>query len=152
MKAEFKASLDAAEGLAATLQTLQEGRDAKLQERLKAKGDMIAYDELVAMSKARALVRLFKRPEDLKDPAAFAKGDALVAELEPLIADGKAQIGKAPRGDGHDRNTYFGDSLNDLVKTIGAYRALKASHDVSDAKNMVVQYNFAIASMNSAAG
>lgn len=150
MKAEFKAALGATQQLAAALSAEQAKREAVMLGRLKSQGDMIGYDELQAMAKARTLVELFKTPDDLKDPAVFAKGDALVAELEPLLEDGHKELAKAPKGDGHDRNTYFGDSMNDLTKVIGNYRALRVSHSENDDGAMVTNYNYAVQSMNSA--
>lgn len=150
MKAEFKAALEATQRLDAVLSAEQAKREAITLGRLKSKGDMIGSDELQAMAKARALVELFKTPDDLKNPAVFAKGDALVAELEPLLEDGRRELAKVPKGDGHDRNTYFGDSMNDLTKVIGNYRALRSSHSESDDGIMVINYNFAVQSMNSA--
>lgn len=150
MKAEFKAALEATQQLAAALSAEQAKREAVTLGRLKAQGDTIGYDELQAMAKARTLVELFKTQDDLKDPAVFAKGDALVAELEPLLEDGRKALAKAPKGDGHDRNTYFGNSMNDLTKMIGDYRALKASHAEGDNGSMVTDYNYAVQSMNSA--
>lgn len=150
MKAEFKAALEATQQLAAALSAEQAKREAVTLGRLKAQGDMIGYDELQAMAKARTLVELFKTQDDLKNPAVFAKGDALVAELEPLLEDGRKALAKAPKGDGHDRNTYFGDSMDSLTKMIGDYRSLKGSHEDSDDGTMVTNYNYAVQSMNSA--
>ena len=117
---------------------------------MKSKGDMIGYDEVSAIQKARALIHLFKTPADLTNPERYKQGDALVADLEALVADERSRLDKAGKRELHDRNSYFFDSLSNLDKLTGEYRDLKRTHDSDHADGMVREFNYAISSMNSA--
>lgn len=152
MIAEFDAALAAMGDFNDTLvQQRRAGVDAELA-RFKKAGDTAGYNNKLAMQQAEDLILLFKKPEDLKDPAVFAKGDAIVASLEKLLADQQKAIadGKAKETEpvAKARLGTYGTVTDQLGSMIGNYRELKQSHDGDDAKSMVDAYNRAVSSAN----
>jgi len=152
MTAEFAAALKAMDTFnAALVQQRRAGTDAELA-RLKASGDTVGYNNKQAMQQAEDLVALFDKPEDLKDPAVFAKGDVLVAALEKLLAEQQKAIAdakaKAKEPIETSRLGVYG-LVGDMLGTmIGQYRQLKQSHSGDDAQSMVDSYNRAVGMAN----
>jgi hypothetical protein len=120
--------------------------------KYKAAGDMVGYNNKQAMQQAEELVMLFNKPEDLKDPAVFAKGDAIAASLEKLLIEQQKAIAEAkPKAAEPLRKSQLGvyGLVGDMLGTmIGQYRQLKQSHSGSDMKSMVDSYNNAVGMAN----
>lgn len=152
MIAEFDAALKAMDDFnAALVKQRRAGTDAELAS-LKASGDVVGYNNKQAMQQAEDLVGLFNKPEDLKDPAVFAKADALAASLEKLLADQQKAIaegkGKATEPLEKSRLGTYGLVGDMLGSMIGQYRQLKQSHSADDAQSMVDSYNRAVGMAN----
>ncbi|MDP5280780.1 DUF3829 domain-containing protein [Sphingomonas sp. DG1-23] len=148
MTAEFDAALKAMDDFnTALVQQRRAGTDAELAQ-LKADGDTVGYNNKQAMRQAEDLVALFDKPEDLKDPAVFAKGDALAGSLEKLLAEQQKALAaakaKATEPIEKSRLGVYG-LVGDMLGTmIGQYRQLKQSHSGNDAQSMVDSYNRAV--------
>lgn len=152
MIAEFDAALKAMEDFnAALVKQRRAGADAELAT-LKQGGDMVAYNTKLAMQQGEDLVSLFNKPEDLRDPAVFAKGDALAASLEKLLADQQKAIAdakaKAKEPIETSRLSVSGLVADMLGSMIGQYRQVKQSHSAHDAQMMVDSYNRAVGMAN----
>jgi hypothetical protein len=152
MTAEFDAALKAMEVFNdALVEQRRAGVDAELA-KYKAAGDMVGYNNKQAMQQAEELVMLFNKPEDLKDPAVFAKGDAIAASLEKLLIEQQKAIAEAkPKAAEPLRKSQLGvyGLVGDMLGTmIGQYRQLKQSHSGSDMKSMVDSYNNAVGMAN----
>lgn len=152
MIAEFDAALKALDDFNAALaKQRRAGADAELN-RLKQSGDTVAYNTKLAMQQAEDLVGLFDKPEDLRDPAVFAKGDALVASLEKLLADQQKAIADAKakaKEPGETSRLGMSDGVADMLGSmIGQYREVKQSHSAGDAEAMVTSYNGAVGLAN----
>ena len=152
MVAEFDAALKAMEDFNTVLvKQRRAGVDAELA-KLKAAGDMAAYNNKQAMQQAEDLMLLFNKPEDLKDPAVFAKADQIVASLEKLLTEQQKTLveakAKAKEPLETSRLSTYG-LVDDMLGTmIGQYRQLKQSHSGSDMKSMVSSYNSAVSLAN----
>jgi hypothetical protein len=152
MIAEFDAALKAMEDFnTALVKQRRAGADAELAT-LKQGGDMVAYNNKLAMQQGEDLVGLFDEPEDLKDPAVFAKGDALAASLETLLAEQQKAIAdaktKAKEPIETSRLSVSGLVADMLGSMIGQYRELKQTHATHDAQMMVDSYNRAVGMAN----
>jgi hypothetical protein len=152
MIAEFDAALKAMADFNDTLvKQRRAGVDAELA-KFKAAGDMVGYNNKQAMQQAEDLVMLFDKPEDLKDPAVFAKGDAIVGSLEKLLTDQQKALAEAkPKATEPLRKSQLGvyGLVGDMLGTmIGQYRQLKQSHSGNDMKSMVDSYNNAVGMAN----
>ena len=152
MIAEFDAALKAMEDFnTALVKQRRAGADAELAT-LKKGGDMVAYNTKLAMQQGEDLVSLFNKPEDLRDPAVFAKGDALAASLEKLLADQQKAIADAKtRAKEPIETSRLGvsDLVADMLGSmIGQYRQVKQSHSAHDAQMMVDSYNRAVGMAN----
>lgn len=152
MIAEFDAALTAMDEFnAALVKQRRAGADAELAA-LKKGGDMVAYNTKLAMQQGEDLVSLFNKPEDLRDPAVFAKGDVLVASLEKLLADQQKAIADAKtRAKEPIETSRLGVSglvADMLGLMIGQYRQVKQSHSAHDAQMMVDSYNRAVGMAN----
>lgn len=152
MIAEFDAALKAMEDFNDTLvKQRRAGVDAELA-KLKAEGDIPGYNNKRAMQQAEDLMLLFNKPEDLKDPAVFAKADQIVASLEKLLTEQQKALveakAKAKEPVETSRLGTYG-LVDDMLGTmIGQYRQLKQSHSGSDMKSMVSSYNSAVSLAN----
>lgn len=152
MIAEFDTALKAMDDFNAALtKQRRAGADAELT-RLKQSGDTVAYNTKLAMQQAEDMVGLFGKPEDLRDPAVFAKGDALAASLEKLLADQQKAIAdakaKAKEPIETSRLSISGLVVDMLGSMIGQYREVKQSHSANDAEAMVDSYNRAVGLAN----
>jgi hypothetical protein len=152
MTAEFDAALKAMDDFNAALaKQRRAGADAELT-RLKQSGDIVAYNTKLAMQQGEDLVGLFGKPEDLRDPAVFAKGDALAASLEKLLAEQQKAIAdaktKAKEPIETSRLSISGLVVDMLGSMIGQYREVKQSHSANDAEAMVDSYNHAVGLAN----
>lgn len=152
MIAEFDAALKALDEFNTLLvKQRRAGADAELAT-LKQSGDTVGYNTKLAMQQAEDLVGLFDAPEDLKDPAVFAKGDALAASLEELLAEQQKAIADAKAKAKEPLETSrLGVSalVVDMLGTmIGQYRQVKQTHSANDAQMMVDSYNRAVGMAN----
>ena len=152
MTAEFDAALKAMDDFnAALVKQRRAGADAELAT-LKQGGDTVAYNTRLAMQQAEDLVGLFDKPEDLRDPAVFARGDALAGSLEKLLADQQKAIADAKaKAKEPVETSRLGISalvVDMLGSMIGQYREVKQSHSANDAQMMVDSYNRAVGLAN----
>jgi hypothetical protein len=152
MIAEFDAALKAMDEFNTLLvKQRRAGADAELA-RLKQSGDTVGYNSKLAMQQAEDLVGLFEKPEDLKDPAVFAKGDALAGSLEKLLAEQQKAIADAKTKAKEPLETSrLGVSalvVDMLGSMIGQYRQVKQTHAAHDAQMMVDSYNRAVGIAN----
>ncbi len=152
MIAEFDAALKAMDDFnAALVKQRRAGAEAELAT-LKQSGDTVAYNTKLAMQQAEDMVGLFGKPEDLRDPAVFAKGDALAGSLEKLLADQQKAIADAKtRAKEPVETSRLGISalvVDMLGSMIGQYRQVKQSHSANDAEAMVDSYNRAVGLAN----
>jgi hypothetical protein len=152
MIAEFDAALKAMDDFNTLLvKQRRAGADVELAA-LKQSGDTVGYNTKLAMQQAEDLVGLFDAPEDLKDPAVFAKGDALAASLEKLLAEQQKAIAaakvKAKEPLETSQLSVSGLVADMLGSMIGQYRELKQTHATHDAQMMVDSYNRAVGMAN----
>ncbi|MDT8758109.1 YiiG family protein [Sphingomonas psychrotolerans] len=152
MIAEFDAALKALDEFNTLLvKQRRAGADAE-RATLKQSGDTVGYNTKLAMQQAEDLVGLFDAPEDLKDPAVFAKGDTLAASLEELLAEQQKAIADAKAKAKEPLETSrLGVSalVVDMLGTmIGQYRQVKQTHSANDAQMMVDSYNRAVGMAN----
>lgn len=152
MTAEFDAALTAMDAFNAALTSQRRaGAEAELAT-LKQSGDTVAYNTKLAMQQAEDLVGLFDKPEDLRDPAVFARGDALAGSLEKLLADQQKAIADAKaKAKEPVETSRLGIStlvVDMLGSMIGQYRELKQTHATHDAQMMVDSYNRAVGLAN----
>lgn len=146
VRANFDASITAMTAFNAALDVEQKKSNVELLARLKASGNMLAYDTKLALGQGEELVNLFG-DADFKTAAKYAKGDTLVKELETTLASQRelyaAAKAKGPVPDyGHE------STANNLVSLVGAYRATKESRQHNDYNDMVKAYNEAVGSAN----
>ena len=152
MIAEFDAALKAMDDFNAELvKQRRAGAEAELA-KLKADGNIVGYNNKQAMLQAEELVGLFDKPEDLKDAAIFAKGDALASSLDKLLTEQQKAIAEAkPKATEPLEKSRLGTYelvAEMLGSMIGQYRELKQSHSSSDMKSMIDSYNNAVGSAN----
>jgi len=152
MIAEFDAALKTMEDFNTELvKQRRAGAEAELA-RFKADGNVVGYNNKQAMLQAEELVGLFDKPEDLKDPAIFAKGDVLAASIEKLLTEQQKAIaeGKAKATEPIDKSrlSTYGLVADMLGSMIGQYRELKQSHSPSSMNSMIDSYNDAVGSAN----
>ncbi len=148
MNAEFKAALGAADAFNAVLKRERDARGAVELQKLKAEGNTLAYATKAALQKGEQLVGLFNTAEDVKNPAVFAKGDAIVADLDKLLAEQRGALAAAKASGKGQPDVNYGLVEGDLTRLIGTYRELKQSHDPDDANQMVKAYNRAVDNAN----
>ncbi len=146
--AQMLAELDAAESdfkkFGGLLDTAIDARDTALLDRMKASGDLLRYNTKLALIHAKKLINLFNTPDDVRNPAVFAKGDAEVAIIEQAIADAHNAATKAGKSDP--------TGLSELTSMVGRYRELKQDHDPSDLRSMLSSYNMAVETSNMLGG
>lgn len=152
MIAEFDAALKALDEFNTLLvKQRRAGADAELAA-LKQSGDTVGYNTKLAMQQAEDLIGLFDGPEDLKDPAVFAKGDALAGSLEKLLTEQQKAIADAKaRAKEPLETSRLGVSalvVDMLGSMIGQYRQVKQTHATNDAQMMVDSYNRAVGLAN----
>lgn len=152
MRAEFESALKALQAFDAQISVLQRARDEKLLAGYKAKGDLLSYNSKAALRQAEDLINLFNKPEDLKDPAVIAKGNAQVTVLEKTLADLRAETDKAKAAGGDSDRTrsllYHGQVSTYLTSMVGKYRELREDGDPRDRNSMIEDYNRAIDAAN----
>lgn len=152
MRAEFTRALDALRAFDEQITILQRVRDDKLTAEFKAKGDLLSFNSKTALRQAEDLINLFNKPEDLKDPAVIAKGNAQVTALEKTLADLRAETEKAKASGGDADLTrsllYHGQVSDYLTSMVGKYRELREEGDPDDRNSMVEDYNRAIDASN----
>lgn len=125
----------------------QKRRDVETLARLKASGDLLAYNTKLALSQGENLLNLFSEGTDIKNAAKYVQGDALAAGIEKTLVTRRelyaaAKI-KEPKPDyGHEST---GSSLLSLV---GTYRDMKQYRKLEAFNDMVKEYNRAIESAN----
>lgn len=152
MRAEFAGALTALKEFDGQISILQRARDDKLLAGYKAKGDLLAYNGKAALRQAEDLINLFNKPEDLKDPAVIAKGNAQITVLEKTLADLRAETDKAKAAGGDSDRTrsllYYGQVSTYLTSMVGKYRELREDGDPDDRNSMIEDYNRAIDAAN----
>ena len=149
--AEYRTALSQLQPLSDAIDRAQDRRDQAVLDARKASGDMVGYDAELALQKSKALMRLFHGAADLRNPAVFAKGDALVTQIQAALDDERAQQAKAKAS--HDIDHGLSDSMDataaDRLETfIGHYRDLKQSGTPFAYQMMVSSYNDAIQQNN----
>ncbi|QAY76067.1 DUF3829 domain-containing protein [Sphingosinicella sp. BN140058] len=151
MRAEFQAALAAAEGFDTILKRERDARTAVEIEQLKKDGNVLAYSTKVAVQRSENLIDLFAKPEDVKNPQLLAKGTAIVAEIEKLLAEQRtayAAAKAAAKSPIEAPDSSYESAAGDLTDLIGEFRDLKQSGDVEDLNDMVEEYNDAVESLN----
>jgi hypothetical protein len=152
MLAEFKAALKAMDEFNVTLSAKRRTSEDALMTKLKASGNMLAYNNKLALRQSEDLIDLFKSPEDVSNSAIIAKADAQVATIEKTLTDLRASIdaAKAKGGDPSTNAslTEYGMVADNLTRMTGAYRDLKRSKSSSDYDSVISAYNSAIEESN----
>ncbi len=152
MRADFTRALDALHAFDAQITILQRARDEKMIAEFKAKGDLLSFNSKTALRQAEDLVNLFNKPEDLKDPAVIAKGNAQITVLEKTLSDLRAETEKAKASGGDADRTrsliYHGQVADYLTSLVGKYRELREDGDADDRNSMIDYYNRAIDAAN----
>ena len=102
----------------------QKRRDVETLARLKASGDLLAYNTKLALSQGEDLLNFFGEGTDIKTAVKYVQGDALKAEIEkPRVTQRElyaAANTKELKPDyGHER------TASTLVSLVGAYRDIK---------------------------
>jgi hypothetical protein len=151
LKAQFQTALTGLQGFSDALDVERDKSDAAALADLKSRGDMLGYDAKLALRQGESLVKLFKAPEDLNNPAVFAKGDAVVVELEKTLADLRQRYAAAKakaKTPVEAPNPAYEGLADPLTRLIGDYRELKQSHQSRDFEAMTNDYNSAVNMMN----
>lgn len=151
MRAEFTRALDALREFDAQITVLQRARDDKLIADYKAKGDLLSFNSKTALRQADDLISLFRKPEDLKDPAIIAKGNSQITALEKTLADLRTETDKAKASGDSDTSRsalYHGQVADYLTSMVGKYRELREEGDPDDRNSMIEDYNRAIDAAN----
>jgi len=124
--------------------------DAELAE-MKKQGNTLGYSTKLALQKSEELIDLFHGPEDIKNTALVARGDALVAEIEKALADQRAAYATAKAAAKTPIEAPSGSYVSaesSLTRMVGYYRDLKQNPGPGPAESMVDSYNQAIDSAN----
>jgi hypothetical protein len=153
MIAEFKAATKAMEDFNVTLSARRRTSEDAIMVKLKASGDMLAYNDKLALRQSEDLINLFKSPADLGNSTIIAKADAQVATIEKTLVDLRGAIDAAKNKAGANPSassnmTEYGMVADDLTRMTGAYRDLKRSKGSSDYDSMISAYNSAIEESN----
>ena len=85
LRASFDAGMAAMKAFNVALGTEQKRRDAETLARLKASGDLLAYNTKLALGQGKDLLNLFGEGTDIKSAAKYVQGDALAAEIEKTL-------------------------------------------------------------------
>ena len=85
LRASFDAGMAATKAFNVTLGAEQKRRDVETLARLKASGDLLAYNTTLALGKGEDLLNLFGEGTDIKSAAKYVQGDALAAEIEKTL-------------------------------------------------------------------
>lgn len=149
--AGYRQGLGQLQPLSDAIDREQDRRDQAVLDARKADGDLVGYDAALALQKAKALMRLFHSDADLKNPALYARGDALVNQMQAALDDERVQKAKADQG--HDTDHGLSDSMNAsaaeaLENLIGRYRDLKQAGTPMSYQMMIYAYNQAIRENN----
>ena len=151
--ADFKEALAEMDQLSDALDATIQRRDEADLGAMRDAGDMVGYDGGLALMKAKALLHLFEHGTNTRDPAALAKGDALVTELQAALEDERKWLDKAKTQPSSDadhaiRNSGYGIAIGQLQSMVGAYRTMKQSGQPAMVQMMVGAYNSAVESAN----
>lgn len=149
MLREFRAAIKAQEDFGAVLDKDARRRDDAMLAGLKANGQMLAYENKLALRQGGDLVKLVAPAKDLRDAALYMKGDAQVAALEATMVAERAELAKAEANKVRFSETMQKIPVN-LAAMIGSYREVKAKHQTEDVQRMIAGYNRAVEAGNSA--
>lgn len=147
VRTAFDKSTASMKSFSAVLGTEEKKRSAAMLAKLKASGDMLGYNTKLGLQQAEEVVSLFDSEADIRDPAKYQAGDAIVASLDKTLAEQRelyaAAKDKEPRPDSAHEST--GSSL---VSFIGTYRTMKQAKTAKSFNDMVKKYNDAVTSAN----
>lgn len=146
VRTNFDASIAAMRAFNATLDAEQKKGNVEMLARLKASGNMLAYNTKLSLGQGEELVNLFG-DADFKAAAKYAQGDLLVRELEKALA-AQRELYAAAKAKGSAPDYGHESAASNLVSLVGAYRAMKQSRAPSDYNDMVKAYNEAVGSAN----
>ena len=147
LRANFEATTAALKTFNSALGVEQKKSDAQLLAKLKASGNLVAYNTKLAIGQGEELVSLFGGTADIKNAAKYVQGDALVAELEKTLAQQREQFAAA-KGKETQPDSGHESTASNLVSLVGAYRDMKQSRKAEDFNGMVKEYNRAVESAN----
>lgn len=124
LRTSFDASMAAMKASNVALGAEQKRRDVETLARLKASGDLLAYNTKLALNQGENLLNLFGQGTDIKNAAKYVQGDALAAGIENTLVTQRelyatAKIKESKPDYGHE---ITGSSVLSLV---GADRDLK---------------------------
>lgn len=151
LMADFKAAMDSSEAFNVVLKRERNARTQTEIAELKQQGNTLGYTTKLALQKSEQLVDLFNSPEDIKNPAAIAQGDALVVEIEKLLAEQRtafATAKAAAKSPIEAPDASYSMLEGNLTSMVGNYRDMKQSRDIDAAKRLVDCYNDAVESLN----
>ena len=147
LRTSFDASMATMNAFNVALGAEQKRRDVETLARLKASGDLLAYNTKLALSQGENLLNLFGEGTDIKNVAKYVQGNALAAGIEKTLVTQRklyaaAKIKESEPDYGHE---ITGSSLLSLV---GAYRDMKQHRKLEAFNDMVKKYKRAIESAN----
>jgi hypothetical protein len=125
------------------ISAVNDEKRTKEADALKAKGQVLQADTLLAISKSKEILGMLKSNDKLSD---FSATDSKVAELESILAEHEKAEQQAKIDKKLDNDFYqkFRENLNQMI---GQYRALKSAPASAKAKafnSMVDAYNEAV--------
>jgi hypothetical protein len=120
-------------------------RDVELAKELKAKGDLLGYNSMMAMTESKNLIRIINGGDF--DEALIKNADSKVAEIETILISYKAEEKKAEK-EGKLSDDFHAKLQVELNEMIGEYRAAKTATEAADRNNaleaLIKQYNEAV--------
>jgi hypothetical protein len=152
MIAELDAAVAAMNDFHAALQHQRRAGVESELAALKQSGNILGYNNKLAMQHAEDLVGLFTKSADLRDPAALGKADTLAASIEKLVPEQQKLVAearaKAPAPIEKSRAEMYGLVADELGRLIGHYRQMKLSRSGNDLQSLVDSYNRAVSTGN----
>lgn len=147
LRASFDISMAAMKAFNVALGAEQKRRDVETLARLKASGDLLAYNTKLALGQGEDLLNLFGEGNDIKSAAKYVQGDALAAEIEKILVTQRelyaAAKTKEPKPDSGPEST-----ASNLLSLVGAYRDMNQTRKLEEFNDLVKEYNRAVESAN----
>lgn len=133
------------ETLSAEVSRANDLRDVDLAKELKAKGDLLGYSSIMAMTESKNLIRIINSGD--LDEALIKSADTKVAEIETILVAYKTEEKNAEKA-GKLSNDFHAKLQQELNAMIGEYRAAKTTAEVADRNHaveaLIKHYNEAV--------
>jgi hypothetical protein len=151
MLAEFKSASLALAEFNEQLEHESDRREEAELAKIKAGGDIVAYDTKLALHQAKGFIDLFHGPDDTTNASVLGQADAKISDLEKTLAAQREAVAKAKQTGRPDSSLgYFSNAGNALAEMIGEYRTMKELHRADKFHFVILEYNTAISMANEA--